>query len=294
MKILLLGANGQVGWELARTLALLGNVVTVTRGGASDLHLDLTDQQRLAASLDALSPDVIVNAAAYTAVDRAESEVDLAMQLNAGVPGLIGRWAAANGALVIHYSTDYVFDGSKPESYVETDTPNPLNVYGRSKLAGDEALLDSGCKVIILRVSWVYGLRGANFLQTMRRLMQEREELSVVDDQLGAPTWSRSIAQATTLILARLPDPAAIDHGLSGVYHFAPSGATSWFGFAEAIRAATGADCRLSPIPASDYPTAAQRPANSRLASDKLTQAFGIVPLAWEKELMLCLQQIDV
>ena len=282
MKILLLGATGQVGWECARTLSLLGELVTTSRSGNTDHHLDTGDLAQLQATLDAVQPDIIVNATAYTAVDRAEEEPELAMRLNGEVPGLIAQWAAAHGALVFHYSTDYVFDGTKDGPYVETDPTCPINTYGRTKLAGDEALLAAGCDAIILRVSWVYGLRGHNFLLTKRRLMQERDELNIVDDQIGSPTWCRSIAQATSLILAKMPGDVAGRRKLSGVYHFAPSGSTSWYGFATAIRDTLGLECRLNPIPSSQYQTPAARPANSRMRTEKLQDVFAFAMPDWD------------
>lgn len=289
MKVLLLGANGQVGWELVRALSGVDELVTTARTGDVDVHLDVADLRQLHAVLESVAPDVVVNAIAYTAVDKAESEPDSASLLNAEVPRLIGQWAAANDALVIHYSTDYVFDGSKKEPYVETDQPNPVSVYGRTKLAGDEALMASGCAAVILRVSWVYGLRGQNFLLTMRRLMAERDELSIVDDQFGAPSWCRSIAQLTSLVLKKMPSHLEQRQAISGVYHFAPEGFTSWYGFAVAIRAADAVDCRLSPIPASSYPTPAKRPANSRMDTGKLRRVFGFEPNPWEADLSFCL-----
>jgi len=288
MRILLLGATGQVGWELQRTLSVLGDLVVTSRRGLTGLNLDTSDLRQLQAMLDSVAPDVIVNATAYTAVDKAESEPELAMRLNAEVPGLIGAWAAAHDALVVHYSTDYVFDGSKEGPYVESDPANPVNVYGRTKLAGDQALLDSGCAAIILRVSWVYGLRGQNFLLTMVRLMQEREALRIVDDQIGAPSWCRMIAQVTSLVVARLMLEGE-RRGLCGVYHLSPSGSTSWFGFATAICDLLSLGCSLQPIPARDYPTPAQRPMNSRLDASRLQQAFGLSLPSWDSDLRLCL-----
>lgn len=290
MKILLLGANGQVGWELRKTLAPFGTLTTSARSGNCDRPLDVADLSALTALLEDTRPDVIVNAAAYTAVDQAESEPELARRINAEVPERIGRWAAAQGALVAHYSTDYVFDGTKSTPYVETDTPNPLGVYGRSKLAGDEALLDSGCDALILRVSWVYGTRGRNFLRTMQRLMAERDELGIVDDQVGAPTWCRRIAEATSEALRTMLAADSDRSGLSGVYHFAPAGETSWFGFATAIREAGGFRCKLTPITTPDYPTPAARPADSRLDTAKLRRAFGIEPGSWETDLDTCVR----
>jgi dTDP-4-dehydrorhamnose reductase len=292
MKILLLGASGQVGWELTRTLSILGDLVVTRRMlSASDgpgLSLDTTDLDALERVLDEVRPQVIVNATAYTAVDKAESEPDLAMRLNGDVPGVLGRWAAAHDALVVHYSTDYVFDGRKDGPYVETDAPNPLGVYGRTKLAGDEALLASGCRNVILRVSWVYSLRGSNFLLTMKRLMAERDSLRIVDDQVGAPTWSRTIAQVTSTVLAEWPHLSSRDD-IDGVYHLAPAGHTSWFGFATAIRDRLGLACELQPIPSSEYPTAAARPANSTMDCARLGAVFGMYLPSWETELRRCL-----
>ena len=294
MRILLLGVTGQVGWELARTLSVMGELITTGRGGRGDVQLDTGDLRQLQATLDSTAPDVVVNATAYTAVDKAEDEPAQAMLLNAEVPGLIGAWAARHGALVIHYSTDYVFDGSKDTPYVETDATNPVSVYGRSKLAGDQALLASGCAALILRASWVYGMRGSNFLLTMRRLMQERSALNIVDDQVGAPTWCRTIAQVTATALARMPDANDARQALCGVYHLSPKGSTSWFGFATAIQDALGLPCDLHPIPSSEYPTPVSRPMNSRMDAAKLQKAFGLELPAWERDLALCLDgQVD-
>jgi dTDP-4-dehydrorhamnose reductase len=294
MRILLLGVTGQVGWELARTLSVMGELITTGRGGSGDLQLDASDLRQLQATLDSTAPDVVVNATAYTAVDRAEDEPERAMLLNAEVPGLIGAWAAMHGALVIHYSTDYVFDGSKDTPYVETDATNPVSVYGRSKLAGDQALLASGCAALILRVSWVYGMRGSNFLLTMRRLMHERSALNIVDDQVGAPTWCRTIAQVTATALARMPDAEGARQALCGVYHLSPGGSTRRFGFATAIQDALGLQCDLHPIPSSEYPTPAGRPMNSRMDAGKLEKTFGLELPGWERDLALCLdEQVD-
>jgi dTDP-4-dehydrorhamnose reductase len=285
MKILLLGAGGQVGWELRDTLGPLGELTTSEHRGPCDEPLDLTDLDALSALLDRVRPVLIVNAAAYTAVDQAETEPELARQVNAAAPAHLGRWAAHNGARVVHYSTDYVYDGRKSGPYNETDAPNPLGVYGRTKLAGDEALLASGCDPLILRVSWVYGRRGRNFLLTMQRLMSERDELRVVDDQVGAPTWCRRIAEITAEVL----EAGGSDGTKAGVYHLAPSGETSWYGFASAIREHGGFDCRLTPIPSTDYPTPAARPANSHLDTTKLRETFGIAVDDWTADLAACL-----
>jgi len=289
MKILLLGANGQVGWELQRTLSVLGELVTAERTPGADIALDNSDLTRVQATLDTVAPDMVVNASAYTAVDKAEEEPELAARLNAELPGLIGTWATQHGARVLHYSTDYVFDGSKDTPYVETDPTRPINVYGRTKLAGDEALLASGCAALILRVSWVYGMRGQNFLLTMRRLMDERDQLRIVDDQIGAPTWCRTIAQVTSNVLAKWPADRDRQMALHGVYHLAPSGSTSWFGFATAIRDRLGLECDLQPIPTSAYPTPAARPLNSRMDASRLEQTFGLAMPGWDAELARCL-----
>jgi len=289
VKILLLGANGQVGWELQRTLSVLGELVTAERTPGADIALDNSDLTRVQAALDTVAPDMIVNASAYTAVDKAEEETELATRLNAGLPGLIGTWAARHGARVLHYSTDYVFDGAKDAPYVETDPAGPINVYGRTKLAGDEALLASGCAALILRVSWVYGMRGQNFLLTMRRLMDERDRLTIVDDQIGAPTWCRTIAQVTSNVLSKWPADRDRQMALRGVYHLAPSGSTSWFGFATAIRDRLGLECDLQPIPTSAYPTPAARPLNSRMDAARLEQTFGLAMPSWDADLQRCL-----
>lgn len=289
MRILLLGATGQIGWELTRTLSVLGELLTTARNGSGNLQLDSSNADALRDALDSATPDVIVNATAYTAVDKAESEPEPANRLNGEMPGVIGRWAAQHNALVVHYSTDYVFDGSKDTPYVETDTTAPLSIYGRSKLAGDQALLASGCAAIILRASWVYGMRGSNFLLTMQRLMQERDSLNIVDDQFGAPTWCRTIAQVTAIVLAKMPHTEQSRKALSGVYHLAPAGSTSWFGFATAIRDKLDLNCTLNPIPASKYPTPATRPSNSRMDASKLQNTFGLTLPGWEQDLALCL-----
>ncbi|MHB1188039.1 dTDP-4-dehydrorhamnose reductase [Thiobacillus sp.] len=285
VRILLTGVNGQVGWELQRTLAPLGEVVAADRS-----VLDLADTASIRRSVAAMAPDLIVNPAAYTAVDKAESEPELAHAINAVAPGEL----AACGIPLVHFSTDYVFDGRKAGAYTEDDMPNPLGVYGASKLAGEQAVLHSGAPHLILRTSWVYGLRGRNFLLTMQRLARERDTLAVVDDQFGAPTWSRLIAEATALVIARWldrPDQTAT----SGIYHLSCGGHTSWHGFTTAILAQlAGTDtklARLTAIPTSGYPTPAARPANSQLDCDKLAARFGVRLPDWETALALCLEQ---
>ena len=229
MNVLLLGKNGQVGWELARTLAPLGHVVAL-----NSLELNLADPDAIRGKIRELEPEIIVNAAAHTAVDKAESEPDLAMKINGDAPGLLAEEARRLDSLLVHYSTDYVFDGKKQGCYSENDPTRPQNVYGKTKLAGEEAIRASGAKHLIFRTSWVYSMRGRNFLLTVLRLAQEREELKVIDDQIGAPTWCRMIAEATSLAIARFQGD------LSGTYHMTAGGSTSWHGFAAAILELSG------------------------------------------------------
>lgn len=278
-RILLTGRNGQVGWELERTLAPLGEVLAFDHAG-----LDLADAARLRQIVRDARPDIIVNAAAYTAVDRAESEFDQATALNAVAPGILAEEANRLGALLVHYSTDYVFDGTKDGPYTEDDATSPINAYGRSKLAGEQAIQAAGCRHLIFRTSWVYGLRGNNFLRTIRRLAAERSELRIVDDQIGAPTWSRMIAEATALALHPRREG-------NGVYHLASAGAVSWLGFAAAILGIApppGPVAALVAIPSSDYPLPAARPKNSRLDCRRLAADFGLTLPDWEDALRLC------
>ncbi|VWB39472.1 dTDP-4-dehydrorhamnose reductase [Burkholderia seminalis] len=288
--ILVTGVNGQVGFELLRSLQGLGRVV-----GCDRSMLDLSDLDRVRSVVRGLKPSIIVNPAAYTAVDKAETDVDAARRLNAEVPRAFAEEAARLGAALIHYSTDYVFDGTKDGAYVETDATNPQNVYGLTKLEGEQAIAATGCAHLILRTSWVYGRRGKNFLLTMLKLGSERPELRVVADQVGAPTWSKTIATATSHIVtqALAADDAGWWAQRSGVYHFTSAGATSWHGFAEAIFAhAMGERApKVLPIPASDYPVPAKRPSNSRLSHDKLTEAFGLRLPDWADALKLCLSE---
>jgi len=283
LRILLTGVNGQVGWELQRTLAPLGEVIAADRS-----VLDLADTAGIRHRVAAIAPDLIVNPAAYTAVDKAESEPELAHAINADAPGEL----AACGIPLVHFSTDYVFDGRKAGAYTEDDTPNPLGVYGASKLAGEKAVVRAGIPHLILRTSWVYGLRGRNFLLTMQRLARERESLSVVDDQFGAPTWSRLIAEATALTIARWLERTDRT-ATSGLYHLSCGGCTSWHGFTAAILAHLAQTdsklAKLSAIPTSGYPTPAARPANSQLDCGKLAATFGVRLPDWENALGLCL-----
>ena len=289
-RILLTGANGQVGWELQRTLSSLGEVVAL---GSTAMNLADTDAVRQ--KLREIGPAIIVNPAAYTAVDKAESEAELAHAVNAIAPGVLAQEAGRLGALLVHYSTDYVFNGSGATPWREDDACGPLNVYGSSKLAGERAIQATGCRHLIFRTSWVYGARGSNFLLTMRRLMRERPELKIVADQIGAPTWCRDLAEATALVLSQLVSRAC-NAGQEpwGVYHMTNAGETSWHGFAEAIRALDGSGetlARLLPIHSSEYPTPAKRPFNSRLNNDKLEQTFRLRLQDWRAALALCVEQ---
>jgi dTDP-4-dehydrorhamnose reductase len=286
--ILVTGVNGQVGYELARTLQGLGNVVAVDRS-----RLDLSNLDQIRAVVRDVRPALIVNPAAYTAVDKAEEEHELAMRINGEAPGVLAEEAKKLGAVLIHYSTDYVFDGTKNAPYVEDDSTNPQNVYGKSKLAGEQAIAASGCEHLILRTSWVYGARGKNFLLTMLKLGKERPELRVVVDQIGAPTWSNTIATSTSHIIAQglAANNTNWWHERSGVYHLTAAGETSWHGFAQAIfDAAMGEEGpRVVPIGTSDYPVPAKRPANSRLSHRKLTETFGLSMPDWRDALRLCM-----
>ncbi len=285
-RILLTGAGGQVGWELRRTLGALGDVVAVDAD-----TLDLCDADAVRRYVRDLAPTLVVNPAAYTAVDKAEGDAERARTVNAVAPGVLAQEVARLGALLVHYSTDYVFDGSGTVPWRENDACAPLNVYGATKLDGERAIQASGCAHLIFRTSWVYGARGSNFLLTMRRLMRERDELKIVADQVGAPTWCRDLAEATAQVLARIATPGGFDAAAPwGVYHLCNAGETSWHGFAEAIRALDKADVALLPIPTRDYPTPARRPLNSRLDCDRLERAFGLRLRPWREALELCVQ----
>jgi len=289
--ILLTGASGQVGWELQRTLSTLGRVVAPTHA-----EFDLARPETLAGALRAIKPDLIVNPAAYTAVDKAETEQELAYAVNAEAPLALAKEAAKRGITLVHYSTDYVFDGTQFGDYAEYDAPRPLGVYGASKQAGEELVQASGADHLIFRTSWVYGLRGKNFLLTMQRLARERDKLAVVADQFGAPTWARSIAEASAQALALWLSPGATADDrqrMSGVYHMSCGGRVSWHGFAEAIlqdMQNRGEKIpELKAITTTEYPTPAKRPANSVLSNEKLQQAFGIRMPDWQHALALCL-----
>ena len=286
--ILLTGAQGQVGFELVRSLQGLGRVIALDRN-----KLDLADLNEVRRVVREVKPAMIVNAAAYTAVDKAESDVDAAMRLNAEVPALLGVEARRLNAALVHYSTDYVFDGAKGGAYVEDDVVNPQNVYGRSKLAGEQAIVAAGCHHLIFRTSWVYGARGKNFLLTMLRLGAERDELSVVADQFGAPTWSNTIASLSANILAQAIGSGRSDWWSqhSGIYHLTASGETSWHGFTKAIFELSDLEkkSRVKAITAASYPTPAARPSNSRLSNDKTAASFGLRAPDWREALALCM-----
>lgn len=286
MKILLLGKNGQVGWELQRALAPLGELVACDFDSPAPRRADFSQPESLTALVQAVRPAVIVNSAAHTAVDKAEAEPELARAINAVAPAVLAREAAALGALLVHYSTDYVFDGSGTLARDETAATAPLSVYGRTKCEAEQLIAASGCRHLILRTSWVYAARGGNFARTMLKLAAEREQLKVIDDQIGAPTGADLLADVTAHgIRAVLADP-----GLGGLYHCVAGGETSWHGYArfviewarahgQAIRVPPDA---VLPIPTRDYPTPATRPLNSRLATHRLQQAFGLVLPHWQ------------
>ncbi|MDE1952206.1 MAG: dTDP-4-dehydrorhamnose reductase [Betaproteobacteria bacterium] len=299
-RILLLGADGQLGWELRRALLPLGDVKPLNRTQA-----DLCNLPALRAVLDQARPHIIVNAAAYTAVDRAESEPELAQRINAAAPGLLAAWAAEHDAMLVHYSTDYVFDGSKPAPYTELDAPKPRSVYGHSKRAGEQAIAQSGCRHLIFRTSWVYAARGGNFAKTMLKLAREREHLRVVADQFGAPTSAELIADVTALALHRVQTDASFATAIgtwSGLYHLTACCSTSWHGYAQFVlqqAAAHGVALRcgaeaVEPIATADYPLPAPRPANSRLDCDRLQAALGLALPHWQIQVRRMLAEVAV
>ena len=283
MKILLTGKNGQVGQELQRALAPLGEIIAYDRSG-----MDLSVADSIVAAVRSASPEVLINAAGYTAVDQAEREPEAAHAVNALGVAVLAEEAKRAGALLIHYSTDYVFDGVQDWPYVEEDAPNPLNVYGLSKLAGERAIRQIDCAHLILRTSWVYAERGRNFFLAMRRLLAQKQELRIVSDQIGAPTFAGDLAAATAGLLDAHGAPALGER--RGVYHMTASGSTSWHGFATAIARLEGVDplARVVPIPSEAYATAARRPKNSRLSNEKLLREFGVALPSWEASLAVC------
>jgi dTDP-4-dehydrorhamnose reductase len=302
LRVLITGANGQVGWHLQRTLAPLGEVMAI------DVEqVDLTDLDRVATTVREFAPDILANAAAYTAVDKAESEPELARTINVRAPQRMADECARRGALMVHYSTDYVYDGKKSAPYEEDDATGPLSVYGQTKLEGDRAIAASGCAHIILRTTWIYDVRGKNFLRTVLRLAREKEELRVVGDQYGAPTWARGLAEATTTIIAKSCERHAGGAWPREIFHLSASGKTSWAGFAQAILedydlllswpADTGEfggplkAKRVVAITTEQYQTPARRPRNSVLSNAKVRAAFGIVMPDWRSQLRLAMQE---
>jgi dTDP-4-dehydrorhamnose reductase len=297
MKILLLGKNGQVGWELQRSLAPLGEVLALDRRSTPHGG-DLSQPERLAQTVRDWRPDVIVNAAAHTAVDKAESEPDVARCLNATAPAALAQAAAEVGALLVHYSTDYVFNGQGEQAWQEGDATGPLSVYGQTKLEGEQAIAASGCKHLIFRTSWVYAARGGNFAKTMLRLAAERERLTVINDQHGAPTGADLIADVTAHAIRQVMANSA--PALAGIYHLVASGETTWHGYASHVIAqARHVNPELilkvrdiAPVPTTAFPTPAQRPLNSRLSTQKLPQAFGLVLPPWQQGVNRMLAEI--
>lgn len=283
MRILLTGRTGQVGSALERTLAPLGELSAFDRNG-----LDLTDLSSIRAGIQSAKPDIIVNAAAYTAVDRAEQEKDIAFQVNARAVKELAHEAKAIDALLIHFSTDYVFDGEKASPYAETDPPNPLNVYGRSKLEGERAVAASGCRHFIFRTSWVYGPAGRNFLRAILAAARAKPELRVVDDQRGAPTSSEAIAAAVTRILS----DASMRQMSSGIYHMTAAGETTWYGFAQEILKSGKSSVHLVPVTTAEYGAVAPRPKNSLLDNTKARNTFGVTLPDWRKSLAAVLVAI--
>ena len=296
MRLLVTGADGQVGWELNRNLMPLGDVVALDHG-----RCDLSRPELLPDLIRSTKPDVIVNAAAYTAVDKAEQEEKLATTINGTAVAVMAEESRKAGILFVHYSTDYVFDGAKEAPYTEDDAPHPINAYGRSKLAGETALRQAGGDYAILRTSWVYARRRQNFLRTILRLAAEREELRIVDDQIGAPTWARNIADATALIVRAAGQERAQGRFASGIFNLTASGATSWYGLAQAIlddaqrHGLLSAQHlpRLKPISSKEYPVPAARPKNSRLAQDRLSKRFAIALPDWKQGLSLCIEEMN-
>lgn len=290
-RILLIGNTGQVGWELERSLATLGDVVAVGRNTVP-YRIDLTNLDSVRHIVRDVQPNWIINAAAYTAVDQAEEEEDQALRINGEAPAVLAELAKELNAVLIHYSTDYVFDGRARTPYREDDPANPLNAYGRTKLAGENNIQAVDGKYFIFRTSWIYGLRGKNFLLTIQRLAREREELRIVADQIGAPTWCRNIAEATSQIMSQLNGQPEIQNEVTGLYHLSAAGQTSWHGFAEAIvtmlRELEDLPIkRVHEIETGDYPLPAQRPKYSVLSNDKVKRLMGIHMPPWKRALEL-------
>ena len=295
MKILLIGANGQVGYELWRSLQYIGEVIPTTTVGAEingmpTISLDLSKPEDIEKKITAVQPNLICNAAAYTAVDDAENDKQAAFTINAGAPAILAKFSVINDAKLIHYSTDYVFSGKASTPWKEEATTNPQGVYAESKLAGEQAIVDSGCEHLIFRTAWVFSDRGQNFLQAMLRLGRENDELNIVNDQIGSPTWASSIAMATALCLQ--------NSDANGIYHMTSSGKTSWCGFARRIFSQTEKlgliplIPKINGIPTTQYPTPAARPAYSVLDCKKLKSTFNITMPNWQTALQLCIQNM--
>nr|WP_218176360.1 dTDP-4-dehydrorhamnose reductase [Pseudomonas putida] len=298
---MLLGKNGQVGWELQRSLAPLGHLIALDRQGCQELSGDLADLDAIAATVRALKPDIIVNAAAYTAVDKAESDAVLAARINSEAPGILAHQAAAIGAWLIHYSTDYVFDGSGESPWPEDAPTNPLSVYGRTKRNGEVAITGSYVRAVVLRTSWVYAARGQNFAKTILRLAKERDALNVVADQVGAPTGAELIADVTAHIIRQIFSSEDASQ-LAGIYHLAAAGETSWHGYAQFVlqhACRQGCSLKVSPeqvgaIRTEDYPVPAARPRNSRLNLAKLEKAFNLKMPPWQQGVQRMLDEIQL
>ncbi len=296
MKILITGCDGQVGWELLATLQIFGTVIPVNRQ-----QCDLNEPASIIACISHYSPDIIVNAAAYTAVDKAETEKTQAFAVNAEAPAVMAKEMKKRGGLLMHFSTDYVFNGAQEKGYSETDKVAPLNVYGESKLAGEENIRDSGVDYLILRTSWVYASRAHNFMKTILRLATEREELNIVGDQIGSPTWARLIAEASAQIIGQSWRAQRDNAFQSACYHLTSAGKTSWHGFAEAIvelaraQGVTGLKVKqIHSIPSSAYPTPAKRPMNSTMDVSALQQAFNLHMPDWRDSLQICMRELKV
>lgn len=295
MKILLLGKNGQVGWELQRSLVPLGELIALDRAGKDGLCGDLTDLEGLRRTISIVKPNIIINAAAYTAVDNAENDKVNTNIVNAQAPRVLAEEALKIGAWLVHYSTDYIFDGSGNNAWQEKDKPNPLNEYGKSKLKGERAIENSGCKYLIFRASWVYGSKGNNFAKTMLRLANERQTLSVINDQVGAPTSAALLADCTAhALLQAIQKPE-----LAGIYHLAASGQTTWYEYAKFVIEYTRnignqlLVTEIKPISTLDYLTPAKRPYNSRLNTEKLHNSFGLILPKWQQGVIRMLDEIN-
>jgi len=302
MKILLAGAAGQLGQELLPLLQEMGEVTSVDRqfdgpGSSSRINQDLTDLNRVEIMLNRLQPDLVVNACAYTAVDAAEKESQLAFRLNADLPGCLARWTKRQDGLLFHYSTDYVFDGSNNQPYCEEDEPGPLNVYGESKLAGEWAIEAARCRNIVLRTSWVYSGHGNNFVLNMLKLARERPALQIVRDQTGCPTWARNLASVSVAIVERLLQQKA-DSARDGLYHYCDGTVTTWYDFALSIFAIAESRGllekvpRTSPVNSSEYPQAARRPARSVLDTSRIRKIFDVEPPGLNESLTRCMQEL--